>query len=97
MTTITLTGTITENGKLEVQLPEGLMPGDVQVSIALPDDELPLSDEEVTELLRPVTPRNGAEIAAALEASEATSWETVSDGAAWVEEQRRRRREHRGW
>lgn len=96
MTTLELTGRINERGELEADLPEGLPPGEVQITIQLPD-EVPLTDEEVAELLRPVPPKSGAEIAAALDEYDLSEWTDVGDGAEWVEEQRKKRRARRKW
>jgi hypothetical protein len=93
MTTVRLDAEITENGELKIQLPAGLPPGKVQVEISLPNT--PLLDDEIRELLRH-EPMTGAEIVAA---GLTGGWKdlSISDGAAWVEEQRRKRREKRGW
>jgi hypothetical protein len=85
MVTIHLTGRITEQGELKVDLPEGLPPGDIAVTL-----ELPAEQEESA---RPLT---GAEIVAWL--AENGGWE--DDGLSaedWVEEVRRKEREKRGW
>jgi hypothetical protein len=80
MTTILLSGEITPDGQLLIQLPEGLPTGQVQVSIELP---------ETTD----VKPLTGAEIIAA---GLVGTWSDVQiDGQEWVEQQRQRRRENR--
>ncbi len=91
MVLIQLTGKITENGKLEVDLPEGLPPGDVQVTIEMPVEEAVLIDEEIAELIQPKPIKSGAEIVARLEAE--GGWEDlgINDGAEWVQEQRRKK------
>jgi hypothetical protein len=99
MTTFELTGRINEKGQLEADLPEGLPPGEVQITIQLPD-EAPLTDEEVAELLRPPDHYpTGAEIVAAMKSGEldASEWTDVGDGLEWVEAQREKRRERRKW
>jgi metal-dependent hydrolase (beta-lactamase superfamily II) len=61
MTIIQLTGHITEDGKLEVELPSGLPAGEVEVIVRVEkkakavneDDDTPLTDEEIEELLIP--------------------------------------------
>ena len=99
--TIELIGHITEDGELETKLPAGLPSGEVRVTIELPaeTDEPDLTAEEVAELLRPEPPMSGAQIAAALESGEldTSAWWDVQDGASWVEEHRRQRRERRKW
>ncbi|MCQ3930640.1 MAG: hypothetical protein DPW16_09275 [Chloroflexi bacterium] len=61
----------------------------------LPEDIEPLTDEEIAEMLRP-EPMTGAEIVAA---GLTGGWADmgIADGAEWVQEQRRKRREKRGW
>ncbi|MHB8627911.1 MAG: hypothetical protein ACYDBJ_10855 [Aggregatilineales bacterium] len=99
MTILELTGQINEKGELEANLPEGLPVGEVQITIELPD-EAPLTDEEVAELLRPPERYpTGAEIVAAMKSREldTSAWADVGDGMAWVETQRKKRRERRRW
>ena len=102
MVTIQLKGRITNEGKLEVELPEGMPPSEVQVTIEIAADETELpgelrtwTDEEIQEMLRP-HPKTGAEIVAA---GHTGGWEHygITDGGEWVTEQRRKRREKRGW
>jgi hypothetical protein len=96
MATITLTGTITKdhrlevqlpdglaNGRLEVQLPDGLAPGDVQVSV-----DLPYTQQELDEALT-FQPATGAEIVAS---GVVGAWSDlgITDSAAWVDALRRR-------
>jgi hypothetical protein len=102
MVTILLSGRITEAGKLEVDLPEGLPPGEVQVVIEMPVeeeqplDERPWTAEEIREMMR-IEPKTGAEIMARLEREGGWEDKGITDGAAWVEEQRRKRRERNRW
>lgn len=104
MVAVKLTGYITESGKLEVQLPAGLPPGEVQVTIEVqpqsevPWEERPWTDEEIRELTR-IEPKTGAEIAAEIEAGLISdSWTDIKiSGAEWVEEQRRKRQAHNQW
>ena len=104
MVTVHLKGRITENGKLEVELPEGLPEGEVQVTIEVVSDEdlpwelRPWTEEELAELMR-VEPKTGAEIVAEIEVGLiGDGWSHVKvSGAEWVEEQRRKRKERRGW
>ena len=87
MVAIHLTGRINNEGKREVSLPQGLTPGQVNVTIEMTDDrdlpwELrPWTAEEVAALMR-VEPQSGAEIVAWLE--QAGGWEDqgISDSAA---------------
>lgn len=104
MVMIHLQGRITEAGELDVQLPDGLPAGEVQVTIEVssPEDfpwELrPWTEEELTEMVK-VEPKTGAEIAAEIRAGligEGWSHITVS-GAEWVEEFRRKQQENSRW
>jgi hypothetical protein len=105
MVAIYLNGRITESGKLEIELPEGLPPGEVEVVIQLPSSETkasplerPWTEEEIRDMMR-IEPKTGAEIVAELDAGligEGWSHITMS-GAEWVEEQRRKRRERNRW
>jgi len=94
MTTIQLKGRITDTGELELDLPEGLPPGEARITI-----EIPVAKEwttrELDEALK-VSPLTGAEI---VEAGLLGGWadEGITDGQAWVEELRRKRREQRSW
>lgn len=92
MATIQLHGRITEKGELEIDLPPGLPPGEARVTIETPLEPA-WSSEELDQALR-TEPMTGAEIIAA---GLVGGWkeEGITDGAAWVEEQRRRRRERR--
>jgi hypothetical protein len=102
MVALELTGRITEDGKLEVELPEGLQPGEVRVRVEVPspdessDEDLPLTDEEIKALMRP-NPKTGAEIVARLEREGGWEDKGITDGAEWVKEQRRKRREQNKW
>lgn len=98
MVALQLTGRINDKGELEVELPKGIEPGEVQVTIEPITEEMrPWTDEEIAELLTPGTPKTGAEIVAMLDEMGPTGWEDVSDGAEWVEEQRRKERERNKW
>lgn len=94
MAIIELNGRITEKGKLEVDLPPGLPPGEARVTIDIPS-KTAWSSEELDRALE-IEPLTGAEIVAA---GLAGGWEDegIYDGAEWVDEQRRRRREQRSW
>lgn len=96
MVAIHIKGHINEQGKLEVELPAGIAPGAVDVTIEIPASshlpwELqPWTQTELADLMR-IEPKSGAEIVALLE--QEGGWEDadIADGAAWVEEQRRKR------
>ena len=90
MDVIELTGRINHEGKLEVDLPEGLPPGEVRVRIERAGVE-PLTEEEVERLMR-TEPTTGAAIVAE---GLTGGWRDlgIEDGQAWVEEQRRKRTE----
>jgi hypothetical protein len=100
-----LHGRITEQGKLEVDLPDGLPPGDVEIAIQFEAttqeagaDIAPLTQQEIAELIR-VEPVSGAELVRMLESGEldTSAWHGVSDGASWVEERRKSQQERRRW
>jgi hypothetical protein len=94
MTTIQLIGQITDAGELKLDLPQGLPPGEARITI-----EIPIAKEwtarELDEALK-IVPLTGAEI---VEAGLLGGWadEGITDGALWVEELRRKRREQRSW
>jgi len=108
MTVIELWGRISEAGKLEVDLPSGLPPGEVKVMIEvpienqeaskLPWEERPWTEEEIRELLTFRPAESGAEIVAML--TETDGWWkdlNITDSVAWVQELRRKSRERRKW
>jgi len=90
MAVIHLNGRITEGGELKLDLPSGLPPGEARITI-----EIPIApgwtSEELDRVLK-VQPMTGAEIVAS---GLLGGWEDegIADSAAWVEEQRRKRRE----
>jgi hypothetical protein len=100
MVTIQLTGHITENGELQVELPEGLPPGNVQITIEMPNSvELPWearawTPEELAQLSSP-DPKTGAEIVAWLQ--EQNDWLDTNGmaGDQWIEAVRRKEQERR--
>jgi hypothetical protein len=101
MLTFHLSGRITESGKLDVDLPQGLPAGEVQITLEMPaEDEIPWelrpwTSEELTELSKP-NPLTGAEIVAWLK--EEGGWEDDGSSAeTWVEAVRRQEQEKRGW
>ena len=98
---------MTEAGKLVFDLPEDLpddefelvikvsREGVTETPVAIEDDETPLTDEEIAEMMRP-EPKTGAEIVAL---GHTGGWEHkgITDSVEWVKEQRRKRRERLGW
>jgi hypothetical protein len=89
---IQLNGLITEEGKLKLDLPAGLPVGEARITIEIPSE----SGWTAADLDRALqtTPMTGAEI---VKAGLLGGWENagINDGAGWVEEQRRARRERR--
>jgi hypothetical protein len=97
MTIIHLVGRINDAGQLEVALPAGLPQGEARITIEItsdPDDK-PLSDAEIDELLR-IEPMTGKEI---VESGLLGGWEDkgITDSAAWIEEQRKKRSDQHRW
>jgi len=94
MVLIQITGEITEEGELTIQLPKGLPPGKVQVTIEV-EAESTWTDAEIAAMTK-IEPKTGAEIVAA---GHVGGWEHygITDSAEWVEALRRKRREQRGW
>jgi len=64
-------------------------------SDTIADDEIAWTDEEIAEMLQP-DPKTGAEIVAL---GHTGGWEHlgIEDSVEWLQEQRRKRREARGW
>ncbi len=87
---IHLTGKVTEDGELVFDPPKNLPPGEAESETA---DEQDFTDEEIKELLT-FTPKTGKEI---VESGLIGGWEDkgITNSVAWVEEQRRKRRERR--
>jgi hypothetical protein len=86
--TIELQGRITEQGRLEIELPDGLPAGEARVTIEIPTPVW--TAEEIADALK-VQPMTGAEIVAA---GLTGGWkaEVGESGAEWVERTRRERR-----
>ena len=89
-----------KDGKIEVDLPENALEGEVELRVAvdiqLENQPEPLwTDEELAKLIKP-DPKPGAEIVAL---GHTGGWEHkgIEDSVEWVKEQRRQRREQRGW
>lgn len=94
MSTIALTGMITESGTLEAKLPSGLPPGEVRLLLELPEDA-PISPEELGALLK-VEPLPGSEM---VKAGLTGCWkdQQIQDGQLWLEERRAEQRRTTGW
>ena len=94
MTTIQLNGRITEEGELEIKLPEGLPPGEARITIEISPGEA-WTQEELERAVR-IEPMSGSEM---VKAGLTGGWEDlgITDSVEWVEEQRRKRREQRAW
>lgn len=99
MVTFEITGRVTEDGRLEFDAPRNLPAGQAHITIevspddiAVIDNDLTMTPEEVAELLRPVPPMSGKEI---VESGLLAGPEdpTFPDGLTWVQEQRRKRHE----
>jgi hypothetical protein len=88
MTTIHIKGVLTQDGKIELELPEGWQPGEVSVEINV---EPAFTDEELDELLQS-NPKPANPIVTG-------GWEDldIRDSVAFVEEMRRKRRERNQW
>ena len=104
MTLIQLTGKINSQGQLELDLPEGLPTGEVQVTLEIsntknevPWEERPWTDEELEALLK-VEPKTNQEIVDWLMKEATTGWEHIQvTSEQWVDEQRRKDRERSKW
>ena len=85
MTTIRLTGRITDSGELQLALPEGLPPGEVQVTLEIEPGTATRGDR-----------MTGKDIVAA---GLTGGWadKGIKTGQDWLEQQRRSRAERRGW
>jgi hypothetical protein len=95
MTVIHLTGRITEDHRLEVELPDDLPAGTVMVTLTpTPDEDAPWMPDEIREFLT-FEGKSGAAIAAS---GTFGSWAHlgIEDSVEWIQEQRRKRRERRG-
>jgi hypothetical protein len=94
MASIIIIGRITEDGRIEAELPDGWKPSQVEIKIDL-EAESVWTDEELDELLKS-EPQTGAEIA---QAAEIGAWADmgIEDSVAFVEEMRRKRREKNQW
>lgn len=104
MVTIHLTGHVTDDGELIFDAPKDLPPGEVQITIEVPREaeaeasaeaDQDFTDDEIRELLT-FTPLSGKEV---IELGLTGGWADmgITDSEAWVQEQRRKRRERRQW
>jgi hypothetical protein len=89
---IQLNGLITEEGTLKLELPAGLPVGEARITIEIPSE--PRWTAADLDRVLQTTPMTGAEI---VKAGLLGGWEGmgINDGAGWVEERRRARRERR--
>lgn len=91
ITYVTLKGTI-KDGELHVNLPENIRDGEVELTVAVENgDETeaqPWTDEELQEMLK----FEGKTLGEIVESEYIGSWADmgITDGAAWVQEQRRK-------
>lgn len=93
MITKIIKGRLTDDGRIEAELPDGWQAGEVLIEV--PIEQEIWTDEELDELMQS-EPQSGAEIAAAAEIG---VWADrgIEDSVAFVEEMRRKRRERRQW
>lgn len=95
MVTIHLKGQIMPDGQLLFDVPENLPPGDVDITLEIPNLDEQFTQAEIQDLLT-FTPTSGADIVAA---GLVGGWEdmNITDPVVWVEEQRRKQKERRAW
>lgn len=95
MVTIRLKGQVTPDGQLLFDTPKDLPPGEVEITIEIPNLDEQFTEEEIQELLTFV-PTGGAEIVAS---GLIGGWEdmNITDPVAWVEELRRKQRDRNQW
>jgi len=103
MVTITIKGTITEDGEIRVTLPENWQPGEVNIEVRVSDvedkdvavgEDIPWTEGELDEAFD-FQPSTLGEI---LKDGLIGGWADrgITDSLEWVKEQRRKRRERRG-
>ena len=96
MTTVIIKGRLTDDGRIEAELPDGWQPGDVMIEV--PVELETWTDEELAELeeLMKSEPVPGSEI---VHADEIGAWADmgIEDSVEFVEEMRRKRRERNQW
>lgn len=88
MTTITIKGTLTPEGIIQVDLPDGWQPGEISVEIAI---EPTFTDAELDDLMTP-NPKPANQI-------KTGGWEDlgIADSVEWVKQQRKKRNEQNKW
>ena len=97
MTVYRLRGSIDSNGQLQLDLPDDIPAGDVDVVISTrrvssaPD----WTDDELDAVLQ-VTPKSGSEIVSFLSTLE-PAYTHIADSADWVAKQREQRRQQSSW
>ena len=91
-----------KDGKIEVELPENAVEGEIELKIPVEADlaevdtlQSTWTDEELEHIVNP-QPKSGAEIVAL---GHTGGWEHkgIEDSVAWIKAQRRQRKETRGW
>ncbi len=100
MTTLRIDGYINQDGELEIQIPPDHPVGKVTVTIepVAATDDTEWTDEELDALLHPPESNmTNAEIIQMIHDFGPTGWDKITDSEAWVDEQRRRRREQSRW
>jgi hypothetical protein len=95
MVTIHVKGQVTPEGELLFDAPKDLPPGEVNITIEVPNLDEQFTPEEIQELLT-FTPTSGADVVAA---GLVGGWEdlNITDPVAFVDELRRKQREQRRW
>ncbi len=95
MVTIRLKATLTSSGHLDFDLPQDLPDEDFELILDVAHNETPSEESTISEYTRP-EPLTGAEIVAQ---GLTGGWEHmgIEDSVAWLEEQKRKRRERHKW
>jgi hypothetical protein len=91
MFTVQIRGQITDDGHLLVALPDGLPPGEVNVTLELPGEEAnEWSEAELAIWMQDNPAESGAEAASRLAELDTSEWMHIVDPVAWVEDVQRR-------
>lgn len=95
MVTIRLKGQVTPDGQLLFDVPDNLPPGEVDITIEVPNLDEQFTEEEIKELLT-FKPTSGAEVVAA---GLVGGWKdmNITDSVAFVEELRRKQSKRHSW
>jgi len=95
MVTIHLKGRVTADGQLLFDIPDHLPPGEIDITLEIPNLDEQFTQDEIKEFLTS-RPTSGAEIVAA---GLIGGWEdlNITDPVEWVEKQRRKQRERGAW